>query len=75
MYITANKLFDKLLLAKADGTYFKYIDAISRTQLFIIDDFGLKKLDSKQCTMVEPTIADAILDRLTRIIHPELNRQ
>lgn len=94
MYITANKLFDKLLLAKADGTYFKYIDAISRTQLFIIDDFGLKKLDSKQCTMmldiiddrhgrcstiitsqlpvkswydcfVEPTIADAILDRLT----------
>ena len=94
MYITANKLFDKLLLAKADGTYFKYIDAISRMQLFIIDDFGLKKLDNKQCTMMldliddrhgvssiiitsqlpvkswydcfaEPTIADAILDRLT----------
>ena len=94
MYITANKLFDKLLLAKADGTYFKYIDAISRVQLFIIDDFGLKKLDNKQCTMMldliddrhgvssiiitsqlpvkswydcftEPTIADAILDRLT----------
>lgn len=94
MYVTANKLFDKLLLAKADGTYFKYIDAISRVQLFIIDDFGLKKLDNKQCTMMldliddrhgrsstiitsqlpvkswydcftEPTIADAILDRLT----------
>jgi DNA replication protein DnaC len=94
MYITANKLFDKLLLAKADGTYFKYIDAISRVQLFIIDDFGLKKLDNRQCTMMldliddrhgisstiitsqlpvkswydcfaEPTIADAILDRLT----------
>jgi DNA replication protein DnaC len=94
MYITANKLFDKLLLAKADGTYLKYIDAISRVQLFIIDDFGLKKLDNRQCTMMldliddrhgmsstiitsqlpvkswydcfaEPTIADAILDRLT----------
>ena len=94
MYVTANKLFDKLLLAKADGTYFKYIDAISRVQLFIIDDFGLKKLDNRQCTMMldliddrhgisstiitsqlpvkswydcfaEPTIADAILDRLT----------
>jgi len=94
MYFTANKLFDKLLLAKADGTYFKYIDAISKVQLFIIDDFGLKKLDNKQCNIMldliddrhgrsstiitsqlpvkswydcfaEPTIADAILDRLT----------
>lgn len=94
MYITANKLFDKLVYAKADGTYFKLIDSISRTKLLIIDDFGLKLIDNKQCTMLldiiddrhgknstiitsqlpvktwydsfaEPTIADAILDRLT----------
>lgn len=94
IYITANKLIDKLLFTKADGTYFKFIDMISKTQLLIIDDFGLRKIDTKQCTMmldiiddrhgrsstiitsqipvkewygcfVEPTIADAILDRLT----------
>lgn len=94
MYITANKLFDRLVFAKADGSYFKFIDGISRTKLLIIDDFGLKKIDNKQCTMLldiiddrhgrsstiitsqlpvktwydcfaEPTIADAILDRLT----------
>lgn len=94
MYITANKLFDKLVYAKADGTYFKLIDSIAKTKLLIIDDFGLKKIDNKQCTMLldiiddrhgrcstiitsqlpvkswydcfaEPTIADAILDRLT----------
>lgn len=94
MYVTANKLFDKLVYAKADGTYFKLIDSISKTKLLIIDDFGLKKLDNRQCTMLldiiddrhgncstiitsqlpvkswyecfaEPTIADAILDRLT----------
>ncbi len=94
MYITANKLFDKLSFAKADGTYFKLIDAISRTKLLIIDDFGLRKIDNKQCTMMldiiddrhgknstiitsqlpvkswydcfaEPTIADAIMDRLS----------
>lgn len=94
MYVTANKLFDRLLLAKADGTYLKFIDAMSKYRLLIIDDFGLKKLDNKQCTMMldiiddrhgksstiitsqlpvktwydcfcEPTIADAILDRLT----------
>lgn len=94
MYITANKLFDRLVYAKTDGTYFKLIDSISRAKLLIIDDFGLKKIDNKQCTMLldiiddrhgksstiitsqlpvktwydsfaEPTIADAILDRLT----------
>ena len=94
MYITANKLFDKLSFAKADGTYFKLIDSISKTKLLIIDDFGLRKIDNIQCTMMldiiddrhgkssiiitsqlpvkswydcfaEPTIADAIMDRLS----------
>ena len=94
MYMTANKLLDRLLFAKADGSYFKLIDSISKAQVVIIDDFGLKKIDNKQCTMLldiiddrhgknstiitsqlpvkswydcfgEPTIADAILDRLT----------
>ena len=94
VYFTANKLFDKLILAKADGTYFKLIDSIAKAELLIIDDFGLKKLDNKQCTIMldiiddrhgknatimtsqlpvkswhdcfaEPTIADAILDRIS----------
>jgi DNA replication protein DnaC len=93
MYITANRLFDKLVYAKADGSYFKMIDGISKTKLLLIDDFGLKRIDNIQCTMLldiiderhgksstiitsqlpvnswydcfaEPTIADAILDRL-----------
>lgn len=94
MYITANKLLDRLSFTKADGTYFKFIEMVSKTKLLIIDDFGLKKVDNKQCNMIldiiddrhgrsstiitsqipvkewydcfaEPTIADAILDRLT----------
>jgi len=94
MYITANKLFDKLTYAKADGTYLKLIDRMAKQDLLIIDDFGLKQIDNKQCTMMldiiddrhgrkstiitsqlpvkswydcfaEPTIADAILDRLS----------
>lgn len=94
MYFTANKLFEQLQLSKADGSYFKFIDSISRQKLLIIDDFGLKQLDVKLCAMLldiiddrhgknstiitsqlpvknwydcfsEPTIADAILDRLT----------
>lgn len=94
MYVTSNKLLDRLMFAKADGSYFKFIDSISKAKLLIIDDFGLRQIDNKQCTMLldiiddrhgksstiitsqlpvkawydcfaEPTIADAILDRLT----------
>lgn len=94
IYTTANKLFDSMLFAKADGTYLKLLDNISKTALLIIDDFGLKMIDQKQCNIMldiiddrhgrystiitsqlpvkswyecfaEPTIADAILDRLT----------
>ena len=94
MYVTANKMFNQLIMAKADGTYLKLIDTISKQDLVIIDDFGLKEIDNKQCIMMmdiiddrhgrkstlitsqlpvkswydcftEPTIADAILDRLT----------
>jgi len=93
LYVTANKLFDRMVFAKADGTYFKLLDALAKAQLLIIDDFGLKKIDHNQCTMLldviddrhgrcstiitsqlpvkiwydcfaEPTIADAIMDRL-----------
>ena len=94
MYFTANKLLDRMNLAKADGSYFKFMDKIAKTKLLIIDDFGLKQIDHKQCNMLldlvderhgssstiitsqlpvkswfdcfkEPTVADAILDRLT----------
>lgn len=92
-YFTTNNLLDKLVYAKADGSYFKLVGSISKSKLLIIDDFGLRKIDHKQCAMLldiiddrhgktstlitsqlpvkswyecfaEPTIADAILDRL-----------
>jgi DNA replication protein DnaC len=41
MYLTANNLLDRLAYAKADGTYLKFTEAISKCKLLIIDDFGL----------------------------------
>jgi DNA replication protein DnaC len=93
LYTTTGKLFDKLLFAKADGTYLKEIEKIARMDLLILDDFGLKPIDSNTITILldiiddrnrkkstiitsqipvkdwydcigEPTIADAIMDRL-----------
>lgn len=44
-YCNINKLFGKLKLAKADGSYLKEIDRIEKQDLLILDDFGLQELD------------------------------
>ncbi len=98
LYKNCIKLFDELKIAKADGSYFKEINKIEKTDLLILDDFGLKPLDGNQRLMlleiiedrhgrkstiitsqlpvnqwhdviVDPTIADAFLDRLVHSSH------
>lgn len=46
MYFSINKLFSKLKMAKADGSYLKEIDRIEKQDLIILDDFGLQTLDN-----------------------------
>ncbi len=102
-YRNCSKLFDELKIAKADGSYIKEINKIEKLDVLILDDFGLKPLESNQRIILlelledrhgkrstimtsqlpvknwydvigEPTIADAILDRLVHSSHRiELN--
>jgi len=46
-YYNMTKLFSKLKIAKADGSYLKELSRIQRQQLIILDDFGLQTLDSQ----------------------------
>jgi DNA replication protein DnaC len=46
IYTNAAKLFAKLKMAKADGTYIGEIARIERQHLLILDDFGIQPLDS-----------------------------
>lgn len=98
LYQNCSKLFDWLKMAKADGSYIKEMSKIEKTELLILDDFGLRPFDSQQRLMLleiledrhgryssiissqlpvdkwfdligEPTIADAILDRLVHSSH------
>jgi len=46
MYFSINKLFSKLKMAKADGSYLKEIERIEKQDLIILDDFGLQSLDN-----------------------------
>lgn len=47
MYYNTTKLFSKLKMAKADGSYLKELAKIERHNLVILDDFGLQPLDSQ----------------------------
>lgn len=46
VYYNANKLFALLKTAKADGSYLKLIGKLEKQDLLILDDFGLKALDT-----------------------------
>jgi DNA replication protein DnaC len=93
LYFSMQKLMLHTKMSRIDGTIYKYMDKLAKTELLIIDDFGLTHLDKQQqidfmeiiedrhaknSTIIasqlpisswydiigEPTIADAILDRL-----------
>lgn len=47
MYFNTARLFAKLKMAKADGSYLKEIAKIERQHLIILDDFGLQPMDNQ----------------------------
>ena len=47
-YFNMQKLLGKLKLARVDGTIIKLVAKISRVDLLIIDDFGMKALEGQQ---------------------------
>lgn len=97
-YVRLPRLFQELLTAKGDGRYSRLMKQLSKTDVLILDDFGLQTLNEEQCrdlleilddrhrlrsTIVtsqlpikhwhealgNPTLADAILDRLVHQAH------
>ena len=52
-YQQTSKLFSRLKLAKVDGSYLREMTRIEKSELLIIDDFGIQPLDthSRMCLM------------------------
>lgn len=98
LYMRTSKLFEDLSLAKGDGRYLKLLNSYAKTDLLVLDDYGLLELNQEQrhdlleiledrhglkSTLVtsqlpvdhwheqigDPTLADAILDRLVHSAH------
>jgi DNA replication protein DnaC len=58
MYYNLPKLFTKLKMSKADGSYLKEVSKIERQHLLILDDFGLQPLDAQSRIALMELIED-----------------
>jgi DNA replication protein DnaC len=100
-YFRASRLFEMLTIAHADGSYGQLLTQLQKTDILIIDDWGLEVLKRAQRTDLlevledrhdrgstiitsqlpaqhwhevigDPTLADAILDRLLHNAHKQV---
>ena len=98
LYLRLPRLFEDLAIARGDGRYPKLLDSFAKTDLIILDDWGIAPLSDEQrrdlfeiledrydrrSTIVaaqlpikhwhdiigDPTLADAILDRIVHNAH------
>ena len=58
LYEHSNKLFARLKMAKADGSYLRELRKMERQDLLIIDDFGIQPLDSQSRAILMEIIED-----------------
>lgn len=58
LYASTPKLFAKLKMAKADGSYIKEIAKVERQQLLILDDFGIQPFDAHSRAALMEIIED-----------------
>lgn len=59
IYANTARLFNKLKLCKMDGTYLKELKKLMKTDLLILDDFGLQAFDNH----ARETLMDIVDDR------------
>jgi len=58
LYANTSKLFSKLRMAKADGSYLKEISRIEKQDLLIMDDFGIQPFDNHSRTVLMEIMED-----------------
>lgn len=67
LYANTTKLFTRLKMAKADGSYIREVAKIERQDLLILDDFGLQPLDASNRSVLMEIVEDRHGNRSTII--------
>jgi len=68
LYFNTQKLFPKLKLSRADGSYQKEIKRIEKQDLLILDDFGLQHFDQNARMMLLELMEDRHARKSTMIV-------
>jgi DNA replication protein DnaC len=71
LYFNTQKLFTRLKMSKADGTYMREINRIEKQDLLVLDDFGLQEMDT-QTRMAFLEIIEDRFDIKSTIISSQL---
>lgn len=58
LYFNLGKLFTRLKMSKADGSYIKELRRIEKHDLLLLDDFGLQTIDNQKQLMLLDVIED-----------------
>jgi DNA replication protein DnaC len=66
-YANSVKLFSRLKMAEADGTYGREIRKIQRADVFILDDFGLNPMDRQNSLVLLEILEDRNEEKSTII--------
>jgi len=75
MYFSHQKLLLRLKMARTDATIYKFFEKLAKTELLIIDDFGMSHLDKQQRLDMMELMEDrhgkqaTIIDRLVHSAH------
>lgn len=67
-YYGMQKLFEQIALARLEATLPRFFDRIAQTDLLILDDFAVKKLDGQQVLNLMEIIEDRHARKATIII-------
>lgn len=65
LYYNLGKLFQKLMMTKADGSYMRELAKIENHDLLIIDDFGLQPINNEKQMILMDLIEDRNQKRAT----------
>jgi DNA replication protein DnaC len=58
LYFNTQKLMQRLKLLRLDGSIHKFFEKVARTDLLIIDDFGMRRLENQQQSDLMEIIED-----------------
>lgn len=65
LFLSISTFLENLLLARAAGNYLKMRDRLTKPRVLILDDFGLKKLSTKEAHDLCEILEERSIDRST----------